>query len=53
MLARTLPLLLAALLAALLGFSTAAGAAAGLARVGFFLFVVLSILSLVRGPKTT
>ncbi len=48
----------AALIAALLGFSGIlglshlAGAAAGLSRVGFFLFLALSIVSLFRSHKS-
>jgi uncharacterized membrane protein YtjA (UPF0391 family) len=38
-----------ALIAAFLGFGTVAGAAAGIAKILFFIFLVLFVLSLIFG----
>ena len=40
-----------ALIAGLLGFTGIAGAAVGMARILFFVFVALFVLSLIFGPK--
>jgi uncharacterized membrane protein YtjA (UPF0391 family) len=38
-----------AIVAAVLGFTTVAGAAAGLAKILFFIFLVLTLIALVAG----
>jgi uncharacterized membrane protein YtjA (UPF0391 family) len=49
MLGWTITLLIIALIAGLLGFTTIAGAAAGIAKVVFFVFLVLFVISLFFG----
>ncbi len=46
MLGLSITLLIIALVAALLGFTTIAGAAVGVAKIVFFVFLVLFVLSL-------
>ena len=54
MLGWSLTFLVVALIAGLLGFTTIAGAAIGLAKVAFYVFIVLFVVSLImnflRGP---
>ena len=52
MLSWTLTFIVVALIAAVLGFGTLAGAAATVAKVCFVLFLILFIISLIRGKKT-
>jgi len=58
MLRYALGFLIVALIAALLGFGTLAGLSAGIAKVLFFVFLVLATISLLinltsgRGPRT-
>lgn len=49
MLRLALGLFLVALLAALFGFDLVAGMSYGMARIAFFIFLVLAVLSLVGG----
>ena len=51
MLGYTILFLIIALIAGALGFGVIAGTAATIARVCFFIFLVLFVLSLVRGSK--
>ena len=51
MLGYTLLFLIIALIAGTLGFGVIAGTAAMIARVCFFIFLVLFVFSLVRGSK--
>jgi uncharacterized membrane protein YtjA (UPF0391 family) len=51
MLGYTLLFLIIALIAGTLGFGVIAGTAAMIARVCFFIFLVLFVFSLVRGAK--
>lgn len=52
MLSWTLTFIIVALIAGVLGFGGIAGAAAGVAKVCFFIFLVLFIVSLLRGKKS-
>jgi uncharacterized membrane protein YtjA (UPF0391 family) len=52
MLSWTLTFIIVALIAGVLGFGGLAGAAAGVAKVCFFLFLVLFVVSLLRGKKS-
>ncbi|RYD37294.1 MAG: DUF1328 domain-containing protein [Verrucomicrobiaceae bacterium] len=52
MLSWTLTFIVLALIAGVLGFTTIAGAAAGVAKICFFIFLILFIVSLIRGRKT-
>ena len=45
--------LVVALIAAVLGFGIIAGTAAAIAKVLFFVFLILFLVSLVRGRRTT
>jgi uncharacterized membrane protein YtjA (UPF0391 family) len=45
--------LLIALAAAILGFTSIAGAASSIAQVLFFVFLVLFVISLLMGRRTT
>ena len=49
MLSWAITFLVIALVAAVLGFTTIAGAFAGIAKILFFVFVVLFVVSLVAG----
>jgi uncharacterized membrane protein YtjA (UPF0391 family) len=51
MLSYTLVFLVIALIAGALGFGVIAGAAATIARVFFLIFLVLFVLSLMRGSR--
>jgi uncharacterized membrane protein YtjA (UPF0391 family) len=53
MLSWTLAFLIVALLAALLGFTGIAGTAAWIAQVLFGIFVVLFLVSIILGRKST
>ena len=53
MLGWTVIFLLIALAAGILGFSTIAGAAAGIAKILFVIFLVLFIISLIGGMRRT
>jgi uncharacterized membrane protein YtjA (UPF0391 family) len=48
----TLTFLIIALIAAALGFGGIAGTAVGIAKILFFVFIVLFILSLIFGRRT-
>lgn len=52
MLKWTVIFLVVALVAAVLGFGGIAGAATGIAKVLFFAFLVLAVLSLAAGRRT-
>jgi uncharacterized membrane protein YtjA (UPF0391 family) len=52
MLRLSLAFLLIALLAAFLGFGVVAGTAAMLARIGFVLFLILFVVSLIFGRRS-
>lgn len=52
MLSWTLTFIIVALIAGVLGFGGLAGAAAGVAKVCFFIFLVLFLVSLIRGKKS-
>ena len=52
MLSWTLTFIVVALIAGVLGFGTLAGAAATVAKVCFVLFLVLFVISLIRGRKS-
>ena len=52
MLSWTLTFIVVALIAGVLGFGTLAGAAATVAKVCFVLFLVLFVISLLRGKKS-
>ena len=47
-----IPFLVIALIAAALGFGGIAGTAVGLAKILFFVFIVLFIIAFVMGRKT-
>ncbi|MGB5419044.1 DUF1328 domain-containing protein [Algibacter sp.] len=49
MLRWTITFIIIALIAGVLGFSDIAGASAGIAKIFFFVFLVLFVLSLIRG----
>jgi uncharacterized membrane protein YtjA (UPF0391 family) len=49
MLSWALTFFIVAIIAAVLGFSTIAGAAAGIAKILFFVFLVLTLVALVAG----
>jgi uncharacterized membrane protein YtjA (UPF0391 family) len=51
MLSWTLTFLIVALLSALLGFTGLAGTAAGIAKILFGIFLLVFVVSLVRGHK--
>ncbi len=51
MLSWTITFIVIALIAGVLGFGTLAGAAATVAKVCFFIFLILFIVSLIRGKK--
>jgi uncharacterized membrane protein YtjA (UPF0391 family) len=51
MLSYTITFLVVALIAAALGFTGIAGTAAGIAKICFFIFLVLFIVSLFTGRK--
>ena len=51
MLSWSITFLVIALIAALLGFTTIAGTAIGLAKIVFFIFLVLFVLSLLMGRR--
>jgi len=51
MLGLSITLLLIALVAGLLGFTTIAGAAVGFAKIVFFIFLVLFVISLLFGRQ--
>lgn len=51
MLFHTITFLIVALIAAVLGFTDIAGAAAGIARICFFLFLILFLVSFFTGRK--
>jgi uncharacterized membrane protein YtjA (UPF0391 family) len=51
MLSYTITFLIVALIAAALGFTGIAGTAAGIAKVCFFIFLLLFIVSLFTGRK--
>jgi len=53
MLSWSITLLVIALVAALLGFTGIAGAAAGIAKILFGVFLVLFVISLLFGRRTT
>ena len=52
MLSWTLTFIIVALIAGVLGFGTLAGAAATVAKVCFVIFLVLFVISLIRGKKS-
>lgn len=52
MLRWTLIFIVVALVSGVLGFTDIAGAAAGIARILFFLFLILVVLSLVMGRRS-
>lgn len=49
MLSWALTFFIVAIIAAVLGFTTVAGAAAGIAKILFFIFLVLTLVALVAG----
>jgi uncharacterized membrane protein YtjA (UPF0391 family) len=49
MLSWTITFLFVSIIAAVLGFGGVAGAAAGFAKICFFLFIALFVISLIRG----
>jgi uncharacterized membrane protein YtjA (UPF0391 family) len=49
MLSWALTFFVAAIIAAVLGFTTVAGAAAGITKILFFIFLVLTLVALVAG----
>ena len=49
MLSWALTFFIVAIIAAVLGFTTVAGAAAGIAKILFFIFLVLTLIALVAG----
>ena len=49
MLSWALTFFIVAIIAAVLGFTTIAGAAAGMAKILFFIFLVLTLIALVAG----
>jgi len=49
MLSWALTFFVVAIIAALLGFTTIAGAAAGIAKILFFVFLVLTVVALLAG----
>lgn len=49
MLSWALTFFIVAIIAAVLGFTTIAGAAAGIAKVLFFIFLILTLVALVAG----
>jgi uncharacterized membrane protein YtjA (UPF0391 family) len=51
MLSWTLTFIVIALIAGVLGFGVVAGTAASIAKICFFIFLVLFVLSLLRGKK--
>jgi uncharacterized membrane protein YtjA (UPF0391 family) len=51
MLQWTLTFLVVALIAGVLGFTSVAGEAMGIARILFFIFLVLFLVSLIRGSR--
>lgn len=51
MLGLSITLLIIALVAGLLGFTTIAGAAIGIAKFVFFIFLILFVLSLLFGRR--
>jgi uncharacterized membrane protein YtjA (UPF0391 family) len=53
MLHYTLVFLVIAIIAAVLGFGSLAGASADIARICFFVFLVLALVSLLTGRKPT
>jgi len=53
MLSYAVTFLIIALIAGVLGFGVIAGTAASIAKVLFFLFLVLFVVSLLRGGKST
>ena len=53
MLSWSILFLVVALVAAVLGFGAIAGTAAGIAKILFFVFVVLFVVSLLRGRGRT
>ena len=52
MLSWTLTFIVVALIAGVLGFGTLAGAAATVAKICFVLFLILFVVSLLRGKKS-
>lgn len=52
MLSWTLTFIVVALIAGVLGFGTLAGAAATVAKVCFVIFLILFVISLIRGKKS-
>ncbi|MDB5193523.1 MAG: rane protein [Segetibacter sp.] len=52
MLRWTITFLIVAIIAAVFGFGNIAAGAAGIAKVLFFIFIVLFLLSLIGGRKT-
>ena len=52
MLSWTLTFIIVALIAGVLGFGTLAGAAATVAKVCFIIFLILFVVSLIRGKKS-
>jgi len=52
MLSWTLTFIIVALIAGVLGFGTLAGAAATVAKVCFVIFLILFVVSLIRGKKS-
>jgi len=53
MLSWTITFLVIALIAAALGFGGIAGAAAGFAKILFFLFLILFVVSLIMGRRAS
>ena len=53
MLGWTLTFLIIAIVAGLLGFGVIASAFAGAAKIAFFIFLVLFVVSLIRGASRT
>ena len=52
MLRWTITFLIIALIAAVFGFGNIAAGAAGIAKILFFIFIVLFLLSIIRGRKS-
>lgn len=52
MLSWTITFLVIALIAAVLGFGVIAGTAAAIAKILFFVFVILFLVSLITGRRT-
>ena len=51
MLSWAIAFLVIALIAGILGFGVIAGTAAGLAKIVFFIFLILFLVSLIRGRR--